>query len=125
LATKAREAKGLYRAISFLCCVVIGTIHVFQVSNMERVVNGLVCGIIVVAWSCLVERRSLLIAGLLFVACGCVDAVGVAVRSIDVSPWFFLGMVGLLTVLGASYVERHYLRLMTTIRTLRTRVKAW
>jgi len=125
VATKAREAKGLYRAISFFCCVTIGAIHVFQVSNMERVVNGLVCGIIIVAWSCLIERRSLLIAGLLLVGCGCVDAVGVAVRSIDVSPWFFLGMVGLLTVLAASYVERHYLRLMTTVRTLRTRVKAW
>lgn len=125
LATKARETKGLYRVASFSTCVIIGLIHCFQASTMERVVNGLVCGIVVVTWACLVERRSLLIAGLLFIACSCVDAVGVAVRSIDISPWLFLGIVGLLTVLGASYLERHYLRMISTMKALQARVRAW
>jgi len=125
LATKARETKGLYRIVSFSACVAIGVIHGFQASNMERVVNGLVCGLVIVTWACFVERRSLLILGLLFVACGCVDAVGVAVSSIDISPWLFLGVTGLLTVLGASYLERHYLRMMSTLKALQARVQAW
>lgn len=125
LAMKAREAKGLYRVVSFSACFIIGVIHCFQASTMERVVHGLVCGIVVVTWACLVERRSLLILGLLFVACSCVDAVGVAVRSIDISPWLFLGVAGLLTVLGASYLERHYLRMISTLQSLQARVRAW
>lgn len=125
LTAKAREATGLYGAISLATCVLLGLVHLSQASELERVINGLVCGIVVVAWACLVERRSMLIAGLLFVACSCVDAVGLAVRSVDISPWLLLGLVGLTTVVGASYLERYYLRIVGSLRALRSHVKTW
>jgi len=42
-----------------------------------------------------------------------------------VSPWVILGVIGVATIVAASYIERNFLRLREEFFALRKKVGAW
>ena len=71
------------------------------------------------------EQRGMLLAGSLLVTVGLTTSVYTAICSVAVSPWLLLGVVGLSTVIGASYLERHYIRFAAAVSSARAKVEGW
>jgi hypothetical protein len=42
-----------------------------------------------------------------------------------VSPWILLGVIGVGTIVSASYIERNFIRLREELLALRKRVASW
>ena len=63
--------------------------------------------------------------GSLLVTVGLTTSVYTAICSVAVSPWLSLGVVGLSTVIGASYLERHYIRFAAAVSSARAKVEGW
>jgi hypothetical protein len=48
-----------------------------------------------------------------------------AIGSLSFSPWIILGVIGIATIVGASYLERNFTKLRDGVFSARKRVSAW
>lgn len=125
MAERARHVPGLFRFCAATALFFTGVVELLAVDGVEACVVALVIGILGVAHACIKELKMSLLAGgaltFLSLARGCL----LAIDAISLSSWFTLGMVGVLTVVGASYLERNFILLRDGLQGARKRVAAW
>ncbi len=46
-------------------------------------------------------------------------------RRMWVSPWLVLGLIGVATILGASYIERNFVRIRERLSLMQKHVAEW
>lgn len=85
----------------------------------------LLCALSVLTWACLQERRLLLGIGAIGVVIGLYEHVVRAIFSLSVSPWLVLGAAGIVTIVGASYLEKNFVHIQTRLRSTRKLVRGW
>ena len=125
MAERAREASGLFRVASALALFIAGMAEIVGGEGVEACVIALVVSIVAVAYACITEQKGILLAGtiltMLSLCRGCVLAVG----SLSFSPWIVLGVIGVGTIVGASYLERNFGRMRESLFAARRRVSSW
>lgn len=118
---------GGYRLTTTLVFVLVGCIEAFGFSEYGVVPSmlALVLGICGVAWACINERRLMLGGSMLIVFASLGTAVYRALGTVTISPWFALGAIGLLTIIGGSYLERNFARVSALVSSSYGRVRQW
>ena len=71
------------------------------------------------------ERRAFFIAGSVCFVLGLLRQLELAIDLYSMSPWISLAVLGIVTVIASSYVERHYAELLGRGRKFLSDVKAW
>jgi hypothetical protein len=121
---QARVLSWQYHYTAAVVLILSAALECIQLT-VDASIISLVMGIVAVTAACISERKLLLGAGLLIVTVSLGDAVYLALRSVTISPWLMLGIVGVTTVVGASYLERNFLRFTDYISRARARVASW
>lgn len=125
MAHKAREAGALCKGLSAMTLFVTGVIELFNGAHVEAGLISLVIGILGVTYACVNENKGTLLAGGALAALSLMRVCFIAMTSISVSPWILLGVIGVGTILGASYLERNFTRIRETLSSMRKQVAAW
>lgn len=81
-------------------------------------------GILAIWWGSLIEKRSILVSGLLLTALALVQTIKVSLSYLPVG-WLTLGILGVVTIVSASYFERNFGRLKARISMWRSEVMQW
>ena len=125
MAERARESAGVFRVASSLALFSTGVTELLEGSGLEAGIVSLLIGIIALTVGCAVERKGMLLAGVFLIVLSlgrvCIEALG----SISVSPWVILGVIGVGTIVAASYIERNFIRLREELSAMRKRIAAW
>ncbi len=86
---------------------------------------SLVIGILAAAHGFMVKDKLVLISGLLAIILGLGSYLHLAMRLYQFSGWISLAIVGTLTVLASSYLERYYADIKTRMVMLREHLANW
>jgi hypothetical protein len=95
------------------------------VGGVEGGIASLLIGIIALIVACVAERKGLFLAGVSLVVLSLGRVTLEALVNVSVSPWVVLGVIGVATIVAASYIERNFLRLREEFFALRKKVGAW
>jgi hypothetical protein len=125
MAERARESVGVFRFASAGTLFVTGVAELMSGSGMEAGVVSLLIGIVALTLACISERRALFLAGVGLITLSLGRVLLEAVSTVSVSPWIILGVIGVGTIVGASYIERNFIRIREACAALRKRVAAW
>jgi hypothetical protein len=79
----------------------------------------------VLAYAWFVQQRMILLAGVLGLLLGLSQQLHYAVELFQRSQWLALAVLGSVTILGASLLERHHEKLGTDLRALRAELSRW
>jgi hypothetical protein len=125
MAERARESAGVFRVASSVALFCTGVAELLEGSGLEAGIVSLLIGIIALTVGCAVEKKGMFLAGafLIVLSLGrvCIEALG----SISVSPWVILGVIGVGTIVAASYIERNFIRLREEFSAMRKKIAAW
>lgn len=87
---------------------------------------ALLCGIMAILWACITEKRVLLYIGILLSIISLFDIVRLILMGLSADFWWItLSILGVTTIVGASYFERYFGELKATVQGLRRRVATW
>jgi hypothetical protein len=125
MAERARESAAFLRFASASTLFTTGVVELMSGSGMEAGVVSLLIGIIALTVACINERRGLLLAGVGLITLSLGRVLLEAVSTVSVSPWVILGVIGVGTIVGASYIERNFIRIREECSGLRKRLAAW
>lgn len=125
MAERAKETSRLFRALSAVALFVTGLVELVDGVGIESCIIALVIGIFAVTYACVSEHKGLLFAGgsLTLLSLGRVTFL--AIGSLSFSPWILLGVIGVATIVGASYLERNFTKLREGMFLARKRVSGW
>jgi hypothetical protein len=122
---RAREAGSLFRTTSAITLFVTGAVELISGGSVESALIALVIGILGLTYACINELKGTLIAGGALALISLMRVCALAITSISVSPWVLLGVIGVATILGASYLERNFVRIRESVYSMRRHVAAW
>jgi hypothetical protein len=125
MAHKAREAGAVYRIFSAVALFLTGVAELVNGAHVEAGLISLVIGIFGVTYACINENKGALFAGVSLAVISLVRVCFIAITSISVSPWILLGVIGVGTILGASYLERNFTKIRDSFSTVRRQVAEW
>jgi hypothetical protein len=125
MAERARESTGVFRVASAGTLFTTGVVELMNGSGMEAGVVSLLIGIVALTVACISERRGMLLAGVALITLSLGRVLLEAFGTVSVSPWVILGVIGVGTIVGASYIERNFIRIRETCSALRRRITAW
>ena len=125
MAERARESAGVFRAASSAALFCTGLAELMTVGGVEGGIASLLIGIVALTVACLTERKGLFLAGVSLVVLSLGRVSLEALVNVSVSPWVILGVIGVATIVAASYIERNFLRLREEFFALRKKVGAW
>ncbi len=125
MAHKAREAGAVYRIFSAVALFLTGVAELVNGAHVEAGLISLVIGIFGVTYACINENKGALFAGVSLAVISLVRVCFIAITSISVSPWILLGVIGVGTILGASYLERNFTKIRESFSTVRRQVAEW
>jgi len=125
MSERARETSGVFRVASAVTLFIAGMVGIVDGVGVEGCLIALVIGILAVTHACITEQKGIFLAGgalvMFSLGRGCVLAIG----SLSFSPWIVLGVIGVGTILGASYLERNFVRFREGLLVARKRVSSW
>ena len=124
MAQNAREMKGVFSAASAATLFATGAAELLG-GSVGHCLIALVIGILGVAFACIKERKGTLMAGASLSFVALIRVTAMAITSITVSPWILLGTIGVGTILGASYLERNFVKLREVVTSARKQVAQW
>lgn len=124
MAQRAREAQSLFRGASAVTLFMTGVMELFS-GGVEAALIALVIGIIGITYACVNELKGTLLAGVTLTVLSLIKVCAMAITSVSVSPWVVLGVIGVGTILGASYLERNFIRIRETFTSMRKHVADW
>lgn len=124
MARNARETKTTFRVASAATLLATGGVELLG-GSVEDCIVSLVIGILGVAYACIREQKRTLVAGGVLAFVSLIRVCATAITSITVSPWIVLGAIGVGTILGASYLERNFVRLREVYSSARKQVAQW
>lgn len=125
MATIARELPGAFRTTASASLFLAGAAEMLGAYGVSGCIIALAFGIVSIAWACVVEAKLLLILGGALTAGALVNSAQLALSSFSVSPWITMGLVGVATIVGASYFERNFVVVRDGLIQLRQRVRGW
>ena len=125
MAERSRESAGVFRAASSVALFCTGLAELMSVGGVQAAVVSLFIGIIGLTGACVAERKGLFLAGVSLIVFSLGRVTLEALATVSVSPWIILGVIGVATIVGASYIERNFLRLRDEFFALRKKVTAW
>lgn len=125
MAERARESAGVFRAASSTALFCTGLAELMSVGSVQAGIVSLLLGIIALTVACVAERKGLFLAGVSLIVLSLGRITLEALANVSVSPWVILGVIGVATIVGASYIERNFLRLRDEIFVLRKKVASW
>ena len=124
MARHARETASAFRGASSVALFVTGISELLE-GGIEECLVSLVIGILGVTYACINEHRGTLRAGVGLIVVSLIRVSSVAIASLTVSPWIILGAIGVGTIIGASYIERNFVRLRNVLASARKQVSQW
>ena len=122
---RARESAGVFRAASSAALFCTGLAELMTVGGVEGGIASLIIGIVALTVACVTERKGLFLAGVALIVLSLARVSLEALANISVNPWVILGVIGVATIVAASYIERNFLRLREEFFALRKKVGAW
>jgi hypothetical protein len=125
MAERARESAGLCRVAASLALFCTGLAELMIGSGVEAGVVSLLIGIIALTVACVTEKKGMLCAGIALILLSLGRVSLEALGSVSISPWIILGGIGVGTIVGASYIERNFLRLREEFLVVRKKVASW
>jgi hypothetical protein len=125
MAERARETSKLFRTFSAVALFITGLVEIVGGVGLESSIIALVIGIFAVAYACVSEQKSLLFAGGALTVLSLGRVTLFAIGSLSFSPWIILGVIGIVTIVGASYLERNFTKLRDGVFSARKRVSVW
>jgi hypothetical protein len=125
MAHRAREAGVVFRAISALTLFVTGVAELLNGAHVEACLISLVIGIVGVTYACITENKGTLFAGVSLAVLSLMRVCFIAITSLSVSPWILLGVIGVGTILGASYLERNFTKIRENLMSAKRQVADW
>jgi hypothetical protein len=125
MAERARHSAGVFRAASSVALFCTGLAELMTVGGVEGGIASLLIGIVALTVACVTERKGLFLAGVSLVVLSLGRVSLEALGNVSVSPWIILGVIGVATIVAASYIERNFLRLREEFSALRKKVGAW
>jgi hypothetical protein len=125
MAERARQTSRFFRTLSAVALFVTGLVELVDGVGIESCIIALVIGIVAVTYACVSEQKGLLFVGgaLTVISLGRVTIL--AIGSLSFSPWIILGVIGVATIVAASYLERNFTKLREGVFSARKRVSAW
>lgn len=124
MARNAREVSSAFRSASTVALFLTGAAE-FLRGGIEECLVVLVIGIIGVAYACIKENKGTLRVGGVLILGSLLRISSVAITSVTVSPWIILGIIGVSTIVGASYLERNFVKLREAVASVRKHVAQW
>ena len=125
MAERARESSGVFRVASSVALFLTGLSELLSGSGVEAGVISLLIGIVALTVGSAAEKKGMFLAGavLILLSLGrvCLDALG----NISVSPWVILGVIGVGTIVSASYIERNFIRIREEFSAMRKKIATW
>ena len=125
MAERARESAGVFRVASSVTLFLTGLAELLSGSGVEAGVISLLIGIVALTVGSAAEKKGMFLAGavLILLSLGrvCLDALG----NISVSPWVLLGVIGVGTIVAASYIERNFIRIREEFSAMRKKIATW
>lgn len=125
MAERARESAGVFRVASSVALFCTGVAELLEGSGLEAGVVSLLIGIIALMVGSIAEKKGMFMAGVFLIVLSlgrvCLEALG----SISVSPSVILGVIGVGTIVGASYIERNFIRLREEFSVMRAKIATW
>lgn len=125
MAERARESAGVFRVASSVTLFLTGLSELLSGSGVEAGVISLLIGIVALTVGSAAEKKGMFLAGavLILLSLGrvCLDALG----NISVSPWVILGVIGVGTIVAASYIERNFIRIREEFSAMRKKIATW
>jgi hypothetical protein len=125
MAHRAREAGVVFRGISALTLFGTGVAELLNGAHVEACLISLVIGILGVTYACITENKGTLFAGVSLAVLSLMRVCFIAITSMSVSPWILLGVIGVGTILGASYLERNFTKIRENLVSARRQVADW
>jgi hypothetical protein len=125
MATLAREIPGVFCTAASAMVFLTGIVEMLGAYGVTGSILALTFGIVSIAWACVVETKLLLILGGALTAGALVNSAQLALVSLSVSPWITMGLVGVATIVAASYLERNFVLVRDGLLQVRQRVRGW
>lgn len=125
MAPKAKETPGFYRFSAAVALFLTGLGEFVSGNGVDGALISLVLGILGITYACVNEQKLTLFAGGALALLSLYRVVVLTITSISVSPWLILGIIGVTTILGASYLERNFVKIREAVSLMRRHVADW
>lgn len=125
MAERARLTGSTFRVYSALALLLTGGAELCMYGSLASSVFALVIGIGAVTIGCLSQQRAMLFVGAGLTLLALVKTTAIAFSSLYVSAWIVMGVLGIVTIVGASYLERNFLLLRERLFAFRQRMQGW
>lgn len=125
MAERSRQVGNVLRASAAIILFLTGTIELCQYGNFSASCIALVIGIAAITIAFLNEQRALFFAGASLTLLALVKTSALAFSSLYVSSWIVMGLLGVFTIVGASYLEKNFASLREHALGVRRRIGAW
>lgn len=124
LRAQAIPATFQYAAASTILLTGVGELLETSLYNPAASLVALGFGILAFWWGSLIEKRSILMSGLVLTALALLETIKVSLTYLPVG-WLTLGILGVVTIVAASYFERNFGRLKARMSVWRNEVMQW
>jgi hypothetical protein len=119
------ESSGAFNRVGSFAFFLTGLIELSEFGPVGKVV-ALVCGVVALSWASVIRQRSLLICGGTLIVLSLLSiTLSIAQGFSSTLWWIALSLIGVSTVISASYFERYSGQLREGIITLRDRIRKW
>ncbi|MDC0358069.1 hypothetical protein OAO01_04570 [Oligoflexia bacterium] len=115
-----------YRRSGVLLAIITGIVQMMLFPGVISALFSVALGIAAVGYGFTVQQRTVLIFGVIGVVVGLFYNVKLAAMElVAVSPWISLAVIGIVTILASSYLERHFSKIVEVVGTFRNNMKEW
>ena len=125
MAARSRETAELFRRASAMGLFFTGGAELISNIGVDGCLIALIIGVISVTFACINEKKWSLFVGVALTVLSLGRGSILAVGSLAFSPWIILGVIGVGTILGASYLEKNFMGLRAGLFAARKKVSTW
>jgi hypothetical protein len=121
----ARNIPEAFRTTAGIFLVIASLIECLPHLGGTAYLTSLALGIVAVGWACISEQKAMLFSGIVIVLASLGRITYVALQATNLSWLLILGVIGLVTIVAASYLERNFTTIQTFFSNTRERLKEW
>lgn len=126
----ARNMPEAFRAMAGVLLIVTSLAECFGYAGSSHLhgtayLTSLILGIVAVGWACIAEQKAMLFAGIIVILASLGRIIFVALSATNLSWLLVLGIIGLVTIVGASFIERNFAAIQAFFTDTRERLKGW
>jgi hypothetical protein len=118
------DGTGFRRAAAVVALLGVST-HLLVCPGLASSLICLSIGVACLIYGCLVQQKTIFFSGLACIVLGLGYHFKYAIRLYSISNWGSLAMAGVVIIILASLIERHYQTLLNKAAGLRRQMKGW